>query len=73
MEGQEEEGGGAEEACQLEAADDGAVGEEGGEISLHALEGCPSEKIIKVKGSVGKRRVMKKHHSFLDEDTALNL
>ena len=32
--------------------------EEGGEISLHALQGFPSGKIIKVKGSQGKRTLM---------------
>ena len=52
--------------------------EEGGEISLHALQGCPSGKIIKVKGSHGKRRLMiliqsDSTHSFLDEATAIEL
>lgn len=55
----------------MEALGDGAVGEGGG-------RGCPSVKIVKVKGSVGKKRVMilinnGSTHNFLDEDTALNL
>ena len=53
-------------------------GEEDGKISLHALQGCPSRKIIKVKGNYGKRRLMilidnGRTHSFLDEATAMEL
>ena len=31
---------------------------EDGEISLHALKGCPTNKIIKVEGLVGNRKLM---------------
>ena len=50
-------------------------GDERGEISFHALKGCPTGKIIKVKGMAGKRSLMVlidsgSTHSFLDEATA---
>lgn len=52
--------------------------EEGGQISLHALEGHPSEKTIKIRGNVGKRKLLilidsGSSHSFLDESTTKEL
>ena len=51
---------------------------EGGQISLHALEGHPSEKMIKIRGNVGKMRLLilidsGSSHSFLDKSTAKEL
>jgi len=51
---------------------------EGVKISLHPLEGCLSEKIIKIKGMVGKKEVIVlinsgSIHSFLDEDMTKEL
>ena len=53
-------------------------GNEDGEISLHALKGCPTKKIIKVEGQVGNGKLMVliesgSTHSFLDENTAKEL
>ena len=60
MEGLEEEVEEEEEVAAGEMKDvkEGTAGEEDGEISLHALQGCPSGKIINVKGNYGKRRLM---------------
>lgn len=70
MEGLEEE---EEVAGEMEA-----TGEKDGDISLHALQGSPSGKKIKVKGSVGKKKLMilidsRSTHGFLDEATAEDL
>ena len=53
-------------------------GPEGGEISFHALKGGSMGKIIKVKGQVGKKKLMVlidsgSTHSFLNEATAKEL
>ncbi|XP_052198354.1 uncharacterized protein LOC127805643 [Diospyros lotus] len=78
-EGLEEEVEGEEGvAHEMENAKEGTAGEEDGEISLHALQGCPSGKIIKVKGNYRKRRLIilmdsGSTHSFLDEATAMEL
>ena len=50
-----------EEAMNAEEVEDTSnreSEEDGGEISLHIIEGCPSKKIIKVKGLVGKKKVV---------------
>ena len=62
-----------EEECPGELQD-----EEGGEISFHALKGSPMGQIIKVKGQVGKTRLMVlidngSTHSFISETTAKSL
>ena len=62
-----------EEECPRELQ-----GEEGGEISFHALRGSPMGQIIKVKGQVGRTRLMMlidsgSTHSFISETTASNL
>ena len=52
--------------------------QEGWKISLHALDGHTSEKMIKIRGNVGKRKLLilidsGSLHSFLDENTAKEL
>ena len=39
-------------------ADKNFLEDEDGEISLHALKGCSTNKIIKVEGKVGNRKLM---------------
>jgi len=53
-------------------------GNDGGEISFHALRGGPTGKIIKVRGHVGKKKLMVlissgSTHSFLNESIAIEL
>ena len=48
----------AEEAVEMELMGHRAIREGDREISLHALQRCPSKKIIKVKGLVGKKKLM---------------
>jgi len=52
--------------------------EEGGEISMHALEGHASGRVLKVRGTTGKRSLVVlidsgSTHSFLDEETTSTL
>lgn len=63
---------------ETENAQEEMQGDEGGEISFHALKGGPTGKIIKVKGLAGKRRLTVlidggSTHSFLNEATARDL
>jgi len=76
MEGEDDEGG--ENIPDAETGKQVEEEEEGGQISLHALEGHPSEKMIKIRGNVGKRKLLilidsGSLHSFLDESTAKEL
>lgn len=77
MERQEEEN--EEGMVEVEESKDiGRGTAEDGEISMHALQGCPMGKIIKAKGWVGKKKLMiltdsGSTHSFLNEETALDL
>ena len=78
MEGQEEDDeGGMEEVGEPAITGSGIVREEDKEISMHALQGCPMGIILKVKGLVGKKVVILNDsgstHSFLDEETAIDL
>lgn len=62
---------------ELEARGNAKEREEGGQISLHALEGHPSKKVIKIKGAVGKKKLVvlidsRSTHSFLDEGAPRN-
>ena len=59
---------------EMEATGEG----KGGGISLHALIGCPSNKIIKVEGQVRDKKLMilidsGSTHSFLNEKTTKDL
>lgn len=77
MEGDEERG----EGDMTEEEDTVRQMEEeegGGQISLHALEGYPSEKTIKIRGNAGKSKLLVlidrcSSHSFLNENTAKEL
>jgi len=76
MEGQGEEE--EEEAKEGEGPKGQVEEEEGGEISMHALQGCASSKVLKVRGMVGKRKLVVlidsgSSHSFLDEEMATTL
>ena len=81
MEGFDEEGEEEEERLEEEVVEENAnkaQGDEGGEISFHALKGGPTGKIIKVKGQVGKRWLAVlidsgNIHSFLNKATTASL
>ena len=47
-----------EDTKEYEARGDAKEGEEGVQISLHALKGHPSEKVIKIKGIVRKKKLI---------------
>ena len=75
MEGQEE---GEEEETGIKTNDEILEGNEGGEISMHALRGQAAGRVIKVKGLVRKRSIVvlidsDNTHSFLDKITAHSL
>ena len=77
--GEEEENQGKEEEKYQETeVYEEDQGQEGGEISFHALKGGPTGKIIKVRGQVGKKKLMGltdsgSTHNFLNEATTIEL
>ena len=75
MEGQED---GKEQEAGIETNDEILEGNEGGKISMHALQGQAADRVIKVKGLVRKRSIVVlidsgNTHSFLDKTTAHSL
>ena len=71
MEGQ------GEEEIENEGMEEQAEQSEGngGEISMCALQGCASGRVLNVKGIMGKRKLVvlinsDRTHSFLDKETA---
>ena len=78
MEGSDGEKEEEEEAVEEDGVQEEIQGEEGGEISFHALKGIPMGQIIKVKGHVGKQKLMLlidsgSTHKFLSETMATSL
>ena len=76
MEGEDDED--EEEMPDMDTGKQLEEEEERGQISLHTLEGHPSEKIIKIRGNIGKRKLLilidsGSSHSFLDESTTKEL